>query len=71
MIELKLFVEQVEKMRHAQTRYFELIGKARKTRTPEDFKAASDMLTISKKLEKDVDASITRINSNIKIMAQA
>ena len=68
MLELKLFTEQVEKMRHAQTRYFELAAIARKTHTPEAYKSAKDTLTISKQLEKDVDAQIVRLNANFKTM---
>jgi hypothetical protein len=52
---LKEFATKVQKMRLAQTRYFELSAIARKTKTPEAFKAQKDMLTIAKQLEQEVD----------------
>jgi len=55
MQELKNFAIHVQKMRLAQTRYFELSAIARKSKTPEAYKASKDMLTMAKQLEKEVD----------------
>jgi hypothetical protein len=54
----------VQKMRLAQTRYFELMGKAKKSKHPEEFTAARNMLTVSKELEKQVDDAIDAIGKS-------
>jgi len=59
----KEFAIKVQKMRLAQTRYFELIAKARKTKTTDDFNAAKNMLSMSKAMEQEVDKSITEITT--------
>lgn len=55
MHNLKDFAAKVQKMRHAQTRYFELSAIARKSKTTDAFKAQKDMLYIAKQLEAEVD----------------
>lgn len=57
------FVTLVEEMRASQKLYFTTIGKARKTRLPEDFKEAEIILKRSKELEEAVDRSVTIIKS--------
>jgi hypothetical protein len=46
---------QVQAMRIAQKKYFELIGTAKRTKTPADFAAAATVLKQSKQQEKIVD----------------
>jgi len=58
---LKSFCELVEKARYAATRYYELSAKAKKSKHPDDFKAAKDMLLMAKNLEKQVDEAIVEI----------
>lgn len=55
MLDLKQYSSLGAKVRAAQKRYFELIGKARKTKTPADYQAAKSMLSMSKELEKQFD----------------
>jgi len=64
-MDLKSFAFQVEQMRMAQVRYFQQIGKARKTKLPGDFAAAANTLKISKQLEIVVDDSIAEIRKEI------
>jgi hypothetical protein len=58
MNELKNFVDLVAKMRLAQTRYFELMGRAKKSKHPDDFKNARQVLEMSKQLERQVDDQV-------------
>lgn len=60
---LKSFTDQVHKMRLAQERYFELAVLARKNHI--HTKEKKDALTIAKNLEKQVDASIQEIKSQL------
>lgn len=52
---------QVEQMRNAQNLYFTFISKAKKSKTPEDFTAAGNVLKQSKLLEKSIDDTIIEI----------
>ncbi len=54
---------QVEQMRNAQKLYFREISKAKKSRSPEDFAKAKEVLKISKQLEISVDDTISEIMS--------
>lgn len=49
------FLETVESMRSAQKNYFANIAKAKKSKMPADFAAASNSLKSSKALEIEVD----------------
>lgn len=64
MTELKNFVDLVAKMRLAQTRYFELMGRAKKSKHPDDFKNARQVLEMSKQLERQVDESVQAISKS-------
>lgn len=64
MTELKNFVDLVAKMRLAQTRYFELMGRAKKSKHPDDFKNARHVLEMSKQLERQVDESVQAISKS-------
>lgn len=63
-LELKSFAFQVEQMRMAQTRYFELSARAKKSKKPEDFNNAKNVLEMCKQLEVAVDDSIREFNKN-------
>jgi hypothetical protein len=65
MTELKQFVAQVHKMRLAQTRYFELIGRAKKSKLPADFATANGVLKISRQLEQQVDQAIELLSKQL------
>jgi hypothetical protein len=58
------FRTAVEKMRHSQKRYFELMARAKKSKHPDDFTNARNILAISKELEKQVDEAIDQLKSN-------
>lgn len=68
---LEPFATLVHKMRLAQTRYFELAVKARKTNHPDDHKARKDALAIAKGLETAVDKTIKAINQELATTAAA
>lgn len=52
---------EVRAMRNHQVNYFELIGKAKKSKLPADFAAANAELRASKKLEALVDGLVRGI----------
>jgi RNA processing factor Prp31 len=52
---------QVENMRNAQNMYFKLIGKARKTKVPEDLDKAEKMKALAINLEALVDGSVKQV----------
>jgi hypothetical protein len=52
---------QVENMRNAQKMYFKLIGKARKTKVPDDLEKADTMKKLSINLEALVDDSVKQV----------
>lgn len=65
MTELKTFVDLVAKMRLAQTRYFELMGRAKKSKHPDDFKNARQVLEMSKQLERQVDEQVLTLSKSL------
>jgi len=62
-LNLTIFSAEVEKMRIAQKRYFELMGKAKKSKNSDAFDEARKMLIMSKELESNVDQMVSVINS--------
>ncbi|MNL29415.1 hypothetical protein D3C87_1510960 [compost metagenome] len=63
MAELSLFnvAVQGEQLRNAQKIYFQTINKAKKTKNPDDFAEAKQVLEISKHLEIVFDDTINQI----------
>lgn len=55
MDDIKYFLQQVAYMRAAQATYFEKSAKARKTKLPADWAAASAALKLAKEYETSVD----------------
>jgi MoaA/NifB/PqqE/SkfB family radical SAM enzyme len=63
-LNLKDFATLVHKMRLAQQRYFELMARAKKSKRPDEFTTARNMLTMSKELESLVDEHIETISKS-------
>jgi hypothetical protein len=60
---MKTFLDTVHKMRLAQKRYFELMARAKKSKVPDEFTTARNVLTMSKELERQVDEQIEQLTA--------
>jgi hypothetical protein len=58
---------QAEQMRNAQKLYFQQISKAKKSKLPDDFAAASNILRISKQLEQSFDDTVQEVLNEVNL----